>query len=376
MDSGFRRNDENVSRLDYFSSVPNPTPPSNPSATRDVRVSSFEPLDSPRAVLGDLPIDAVSRETVTRARHDLREALAGRDGRVVVISGPCSIHDPDSAIEYAQRLAALRKEVGERFILIMRTYFEKPRTTIGWKGLIYDPDRDESHDMNRGLRDARRILLTINSLGLPCATEFLDPIVPQYTADLVAWAAIGARTTESQTHRQMASGLSMPVGFKNATDGSLQGALDAMLAATHAQSFLGIDPDGKTSIVRTRGNPDVHVILRGGNRTSNYSRSHVAAVKAELLERMTTARPVMVDCSHGNSAKDFRKQSPVFRDVIEQVSDDGAQSGIIGLMLESHLVEGRQDMGDNLVYGQSITDSCIGWELTEELLREGAAALR
>jgi 3-deoxy-7-phosphoheptulonate synthase len=248
----------------------------------------------------------------------------------------------------------------------MRTYFEKPRTTVGWKGLIYDPHRDESHDMNRGLRMARQILLDINAMGVPCATEFLDPIVPQYTADLVAWAAIGARTTESQTHRQMASGLSMPVGFKNATDGSLQGALDAMSAATHAQSFLGIDPEGRTSIVRTRGNPDVHLILRGGSRGANYSRAYVASAMTLLrdLERIT--RPIMVDCSHGNSAKDYRRQPGVFRDVLSQIAE-GTQ-GVLGVMLESHLVEGRQTTGGDLVFGQSITDSCIGWEETESLL--------
>jgi 3-deoxy-7-phosphoheptulonate synthase len=340
-----------------------------------VRVSSFEPLDSPRVVLSDLPLDEKSGDTVTRTRQELRDALAGRDPRLVVITGPCSIHDPESAIEYARKLAALRDDVKDHLIIIMRAYFEKPRTTIGWKGLIYDPDRDESHDMNRGLRDARRILLAINSMGMPCATEFLDPIVPQYTADLVAWAAIGARTTESQTHRQMASGLSMPVGFKNATDGSLQGALDAMFAATHSQSFLGIDPEGKTCIVRTRGNPDVHVILRGGHRSSNYSRSNVSAVKEDLVKRIATARPVMIDCSHGNSAKDFRKQPIAFRDVISQVVECGTESGIVGLMLESHLVEGRQDMSDTLTYGQSITDACLGWDQTEELIRESAGAL-
>jgi 3-deoxy-7-phosphoheptulonate synthase len=343
--------------------------------TRDTHVSRFEPLVSPAQVLAEMPLSAAVQRTVMAARAEIRDALEGRDSRLVIIAGPCSIHDAASAIEYATRLSTLRRELKDRFIILMRTYFEKPRTTVGWKGLIYDPARDESHDMNRGLRDARRILLDINGMGLPCATEFLDPIVPQYTADLVSWAAIGARTTESQTHRQMASGLSMPVGFKNATDGSLQGALDAMHAATHAQSFLGIDPDGKTSIVRTRGNPDVHVILRGGNRGSNYSRAHIASVMSSLGEQNSVRRPVLVDCSHGNSAKDYRRQPGVFQDVIGQVGSGAGSGGLLGVMLESHLVEGRQEMTDQLVFGQSITDSCIGWEETDALVRKGHADL-
>lgn len=345
-----------------------PTVPHRDGDTADTRVSSFEPLMSPMEVLGELPISELARETVTRARRELRAALSGADERMVVICGPCSIHDPDSAIEYARRLRSLSDTVRDRLIVIMRTYFEKPRTTIGWKGLIYDPARDESYDMNRGLRDARRILLEIGEMGLPCATEFLDPIVPQYTADLVSWAAIGARTTESQTHRQMASGLSMPVGFKNATDGSLQGALDAMLAATHSQSFLGIDPDGKTSIVRTHGNSDVHLILRGGVHGTNYSRDQIESVLSGLEGRTQNLRAVMIDCSHGNSNKDYRRQAAVYHDVMQAVA--GGQRGVLGVMLESHLVEGRQPMGEHLVYGQSITDGCIGWDETASLLTE------
>ncbi len=346
-----------------------PVFPADPGA-RDTRVSSFEPLSSPRAVLTELPLTQAAGATVMRARHELREALAGRDRRTVVVVGPCSIHDPASALDYASRLAALRDETREQLLIIMRTYFEKPRTTIGWKGMIYDPGRDESHDMNTGLREARKLLLEINALGMPCATEFLDPIVPQYTADLVAWAAIGARTTESQTHRQMASGLSMPVGFKNSTDGSVQPALDAMLASTHAQSFLGIDPDGQTCIVRTLGNPDVHLILRGGTSGPNYSAEQVASVRALIGDQGSSARSVMIDCSHGNSAKDYRKQPAVFRDVAARIAS--GEVGLLGLMLESHLVEGKQSMGANLVYGQSITDGCIGWESTEQLLRESS----
>ena len=343
-----------------------------PFSTADTRVSRFEPLATPRDVVAELPASDAALETVTAARHALRRALSGADSRLVVICGPCSIHDPDSAIDYARRLAALSRRVRDRCIVIMRAYFEKPRTTIGWKGLIYDPARDDSHDMNRGLREARRLLLAINDLGVPCATEFLDPIVPQYTADLVAWAAIGARTTESQTHRQMASGLSMPVGFKNATDGTVQSALDAMLAATHAQSFLGIDPSGKTSIVRTTGNPDVHLILRGGASGPNYDAANVGAVIGALATHPETARPVMIDCSHGNSNKDYHRQSTVFRDVLHAIAN--GQRGILGLMLESHLVEGRQQMSTDLTYGQSITDGCIGWDETETLLSEDFTA--
>jgi 3-deoxy-7-phosphoheptulonate synthase len=341
--------------------------------TSDTRVTRFDPLVTPRQVAAEVPISERASDVVTRARDGLREALAGRDRRMVIICGPCSIHDAASALEYAERLAAVRAELEDELLIIMRAYFEKPRTTVGWKGLIYDPARDESHDMNRGLREARRILLGINEMGVPCATEFLDPIVPQYVADLVSWAAIGARTTESQTHRQMASGLSMPVGFKNATDGSLQGALDAMLAATHAHSFLGIDPDGKTCIVGTKGNPDVHMILRGGARGSNYSREHIAAVMNSLGANAVSTRPVMVDCSHGNSAKDYRKQPDVFRDVLVNVAPQ--EPALLGMMLESHLVEGRQPISPELVYGQSITDGCIGWEQTEQLLRESHSVL-
>jgi 3-deoxy-7-phosphoheptulonate synthase len=341
--------------------------------TSDIRVLGFEQLVTPRQVLTDFPLTDEARSTVVRGRHDIREALAGKDDRLVIISGPCSIHDPGSALEYARRMAALRDELTDRFIIVMRAYFEKPRTTIGWKGFIYDPSCDESYDINKGLRQARKILLEINALGLPCATEFLDPIVPQYTADLVSWAAIGARTTESQTHRQMASGLSMPVGFKNSTDGNLQGALNAMTAATHAHAFLGIDSVGQTSIVRTRGNPDVHIVLRGGGGGPNFSKAHVAFARALLEEATDNPRAILVDCSHANSDRDFRKQPAIFREILEQAA--AGERSILGVMLESYLVEGRQPIGDKLVYGQSITDGCIGWEQTEELLQQAYALL-
>ena len=339
--------------------------------TQDVRVVGFEKLESPTAVQAAVPLTEKARATVVRGRAELRQALCGDDKRMVVIAGPCSIHDPQSALDYAERLAALREELGDRYIIVMRVYFEKPRTTVGWKGFIYDPDRDGTAKMGRGLLEGRRLLLAINELGLPCATEFLDPIVPHYMADLVTWAAIGARTTESQTHRQMASGLSMPVGFKNATDGSLQVAVDAMKSASQPHAFLGIDGAGHTSIVRTTGNPDVHMVLRGGGGKSNYSRADIAYVNVLLEEAKASNRPILVDCSHANSNKDYRKQPQVFDSVIAQIA--APTPALLGVMLESHLVEGKQPLGPDLTYGQSITDACIGWDETERLLRHGYA---
>jgi len=342
----------------------------DPRDTRDIRVQGFEPLVTPHEVLTEFPLRDKARETVIGGRRELREALAGQDDRLVIIAGPCSIHDPDAVLEYARRMARLRTQLADRLIIVMRTYFEKPRTTIGWKGFLYDPACDASYDINRGLREARKILLEINELGLPCATEFLDPIVPQYTSDLISWAAIGARTTESQTHRQMASGLSMPVGFKNATDGGLQVALDAMTAATHAHAFLGIDGAGQTSIVRTCGNSDVHIVLRGGNDGPNFTRAHIAFARVALEGATGHPRPILVDCSHANCNGDFHRQAVVFEDALAQAA--AGERSILGMMLESHLVEGKQQIGDDLVHGQSITDACIGWEQTSTLLRQCA----
>ncbi len=338
----------------------------------DLRVSRFDPLETPETLKGGLPITARAETTVATGREAVRRTLAGDDPRLLVIVGPCSIHDPQAALEYATKLAALRDRVADRLLIVMRVYFEKPRTTIGWKGLINDPGMDGSHDINLGLRRARALLLQIAELGLPAATEFVDPIVPQYTADLVSWAAIGARTTESQTHREMASGLSMPVGFKNSTDGDLQVAIDAMRAAQHAHTFLGIDQRGATSIVRTRGNPDVHVILRGRDGKPNYTAPYVAFTKA-LLGKDAPRRPVMIDCSHGNSGKDFRKQPTVMNDVVAQAR--AGEPAILGVMIESHLHEGNQPLGKELKYGVSITDSCLGWAATEELLLASHGAL-
>lgn len=294
---------------------------------------------------------------------------------MLIVVGPCSIHDEAAAMEYARRLTAVAQRVSDRILVVMRVYFEKPRTTIGWKGLINDPHLDGSFDVSAGIHKAREILLRINEMGMPCATEMLDPITPQYTADLVTWASLGARTTESQTHRQMASGLSMPVGFKNGTDGNLQVAIDAMEAARHPHAFLGIDADGQTCIVNTTGNPDGQLILRGGRSGPNYGPEHIAEARAMLVKRNLEPH-ILVDCSHANSNKDYRNQPAVMRNVVQQRID--GNHDILGLMIESNLNEGSQPLGADpkaLKYGVSITDSCIGWEQTESLLEEACAAL-
>lgn len=290
--------------------------------------------------------------------------------------GPCSIHDEKSALEYAERLKRLSAEVAETLFIVMRVYFEKPRTTIGWKGLIYDPHLDGSDDVEAGLARAREIMLRINEMGLPAATEFLDPIVPQYLDDLVAWAAVGARTTESQTHRQMASGLSMPVGFKNSTDGSLQVALDAMLSARHPHSFLGIDSGGITSVVRTTGNPYGHLVLRGGKAGTNYDPASIAAA-VQALRKAGLREGLMVDCSHANSAKVFARQEEVWNSVVDQRVQGNA--ALVAMMVESHLQEGNQALTADrsaLRYGVSITDACVGWETTQRMMRSAAERMR
>ena len=339
--------------------------------TQDLHVKEIVPLQSPRAIKALVPVSEAINATVARSRDRIIRILRQEDPRVLVVIGPCSIHDEKSALEYATKLNALRQEFADRMEIVMRVYFEKPRTTIGWKGLINDPHLDGSQDIEMGLKRARKLLLEITGMGLPAATEFLDPIVPQYIADLVTWAAIGARTTESQTHREMASGLSMPVGLKNATDGSLQVAIDAMGATRHAHSFLGLNEDGVTSIVRTNGNPNAHVVLRGGRAMTNYDAASIAAAEAKLISEKL--QPVMmVDCSHANSEKKFAKQEDVWHSVIEQ-RVAGTKS-LIGIMVESHLSEGNQPIPKNiseLRYGVSITDSCVGWEATERMLRWG-----
>jgi len=343
--------------------------------TQDLHVKEIVPLLSPRTLKALSPTPVAVNDAVAQARERVIRILRQEDPRMLVVIGPCSIHDQKSALEYAARLSQLQKVVADKMEIVMRVYFEKPRTTIGWKGLINDPHLDGSQDIEMGLKIARKLLLEITGLGLPAATEFLDPIVPQYTADLITWAAIGARTTESQTHREMASGLSMPVGLKNATDGSLQVAIDAMGATRHAHSFLGINEDGVTSIVRTNGNPDAHVVLRGGRAMTNYDAASIRAAEEKL--RAEKLPPVlMVDCSHANSEKKFAKQEEVWRSVIEQRV--GGTQSLIGLMVESHLYEGSQPITKSLKdlkYGVSITDSCIGWETTERMLRWAHAML-
>jgi 3-deoxy-7-phosphoheptulonate synthase len=341
----------------------------------DRNVSAVVPLVPPRAVKAKLPVGAGESELVRTTRAAIRDLLHGRDRhRLLVVVGPCSIHDPVVALDYARRLAAVARATGESLVVVMRTYFEKPRTTVGWKGLINDPHLDGSCAVAEGLELARRLLVDVNRLGVPCGSELLDPITPQYVADLLAWAAIGARTTESQTHREMASGLSMPVGFKNGTDGGLQVAIDAMVSARHPHTFLGIDVDGTTSAIRTQGNPDRHVVLRGGRARANHHPEDVAHAAA-LVAEQGIARPLMIDCSHGNSGKDPSRQLRVCREVLDQVR--GGQRAIMGLLLESNLVAGRQDWrpGAPLAYGVSITDACVGWDDTEALLHEAAAAV-
>jgi 3-deoxy-7-phosphoheptulonate synthase len=343
--------------------------------TQDLHVKEIVRLLTPRELKAQLLTTDAANATIARSRERVIRILRREDPRLLVVIGPCSIHDEKSALEYAIRLNDLRKEVAGQMEIVMRVYFEKPRTTIGWKGLINDPHLDGSQDIETGLKIARKLLLDITGMGLPTATEFLDPIVPQYTAELITWAAIGARTTESQTHREMASGLSMPVGLKNGTDGSLQVAIDAMGAARNPHSFLGINEDGVTSIVRTAGNPHTHVVLRGGRAKTNYDAESIRAAE-EKLKSEKLPPVLMVDCSHANSEKKFAKQEDVWRSVIQQ-RIEGTQS-LIGLMVESHLHEDNQPIPENLKalrYGVSITDSCIGWEATERMLRWGCEAV-
>jgi 3-deoxy-7-phosphoheptulonate synthase len=343
--------------------------------TQDLHVKEIVRLLSPRELKAQTPSSDAVNTTVARSRERVIRILRQEDPRLLVVIGPCSIHDEKGALEYAEKLNALRKEFADRMEIVMRVYFEKPRTIVGWKGLINDPHLDGSQDIEAGLKIARRLLLQITGLGLPAATEFLDPIVPQYIADLITWAAIGARTTESQTHREMASGLSMPAGLKNSTDGSLQVAIDAMGAARHPHSFLGIDQDGVTSIVRTVGNPHAHVVLRGGRAQTNYDAESIRAAEAKL--KSEGLPPVlMVDCSHANSGKQHARQEDVWRSVIQQ-RVDGTNS-LIGLMVESNVNEGNQPIPKNLAdlrYGVSLTDACIGWETTERMLRWGHETL-
>jgi 3-deoxy-7-phosphoheptulonate synthase len=343
--------------------------------TSDINVLETRVLPSPAALLEEIPKTEAQAEFVARARADIRRLIFTDDKRFLLIVGPCSIHDIEAGTDYAKRLAGLSREVADRVTVVMRVYFEKPRTTVGWKGLIMDPHLDGSHDIATGLRIARGFLRTVLDLGLPTATELLDPITPQYIADLVCWSAIGARTAESQTHRQMASGLSMPLGFKNGTDGSVQTAINAIKSASQPQTFLGINLDGAASAVATRGNPDCHVVLRGGSGGPNYSPAHVAQAE-QLLDKAGLKKAILVDCSHDNSAKQAEKQVDVMRALLAQIA--AGNTSILGGMVESNLGAGNQPFPQpksRLRYGVSITDPCLAWPTTEALIREIHAAL-
>jgi 3-deoxy-7-phosphoheptulonate synthase len=342
---------------------------------RDRRIERVVPLLAPDALLEELPLSREQADVVVRGRLDVRAVLAGSDPRLLAVVGPCSVHDPDATLEYASLLGALARDLSSELLIAMRVYFEKPRTTTGWKGLINDPHLDGSGDVNAGLHLARRVLLGVLDAGLPVGCEFLDPITPQYIADAVSWGAIGARTTESQIHRQLGSGLSMPVGFKNRTDGNVQVAVDAVRAAAEPHAFAGIDHKGTPAILYTRGNEDCHIILRGGKGQPNYEAASVAAA-LELLDGAGLPRRVMIDLSHDNSGKDPECQPGVAADVSEQIA--GGEQAIVGVMLESFLVAGRQDLqpGAEVRYGQSITDGCIGWETTVAVLESLAESVR
>ena len=352
---------------------------SPPEATRhrtdDLRVAEILPLLQPALLMHEVPLRETEAALVEGWRRTAERCLRGEDDRLLVITGPCSIHDMKSALDYGGLIASARRQFGDALELVMRVYFEKPRTTVGWKGFINDPHLNESYDINSGLRGARKLLIDLAEMGVPAGTEFLDVITPQYIADVVVWGAIGARTTESQVHRQLASGLSMPVGFKNGTDGSIQTALDAIEAARGQHCFLSVTKDGVAAIVQTRGNDACHVILRGGKGGTNFDADAIQNVTNQLAARGLPAT-VMVDCSHGNSLKDYRKQPAVSQALAEQIR--AGSRAITGVMIESHLVEGRQDAkpGAALTYGQSITDACVSWQTTLEMLNELAEAVR
>jgi 3-deoxy-7-phosphoheptulonate synthase len=331
----------------------------------NVNIAGHSLLPTPRQVQELLPAPRESQEVVAAGRQAIRDILDGRDGRLLVVVGPCSIHDPKAALDYAARLKKLADRVADEFLIVMRVYFEKPRTTIGWKGLINDPNMDDSFHIEKGIKLARKLLIDVTKLGLPTATEALDPVTPQYIGELVSWYAIGARTIESQTHREMASGLSTPIGFKNGTDGNVQVAIDAMRSALNSHHFLGMDPDGRVSVYKTAGNPYSHVVLRGGKKP-NYDAKSVAAC-ARALGKAGLRPKVMVDCSHGNSNKDHKLQPAVFGEVMKQVRRGG--SPVVGVMIESNINEGNQPLdGGKLKYGVSVTDKCLNWRDTEKMI--------
>jgi 3-deoxy-7-phosphoheptulonate synthase len=343
--------------------------------TSDINVVETKVLPSPAELVAELPKTESQATFIARTREEIQRLIFTDDKRFLLVVGPCSIHDTTAGAEYAQKLAKLSREVSDRILIVMRVYFEKPRTTVGWKGLIMDPRLDGSHDIATGLRTARAFLREVLDLGLPTATELLDPITPQYIADLVCWSAIGARTTESQTHRQMASGLSMPLGFKNSTDGTIQAAINAIKAAAQSQTFLGINMDGAASAVTTRGNPNCHIVLRGGSSGPNYSPAHIAEVE-KLLIKAGLPKTILIDCSHDNSAKQPERQPEVLHAILAQIT--AGNSSILGAMIESNLQAGNQPFPqpkEKLLPGVSITDGCIDWATTEKAVREIHAAL-
>lgn len=342
--------------------------------TDNLNIKCFRPLVTPEEVKTQLPEDSAVAHTVAESRRVIENILINKEARRIVITGPCSLHDREATLDYATRLSKLQNDLSDKVLLVMRAYFEKPRTTLGWKGMLYDPHLDGSYDIDTGLRQSREILLQIARLGLASATEFLDPIVPQYLADLVSWAAIGARTSESQIHRQMASGLSMPIGFKNGTDGNLAVALDAIKAASSPHSFLGIDHNGKVIIAETKGNRYGHLVMRGGSNGPNFTSEFVAFAEV-LLQKAHIANGIIIDCSHANSHKDYKRQKESLYDIADQIRT--GTKVVAGIMLESFIKEGRQSIGaaGQLKYGVSLTDSCIGWEETDELIRHFAAGI-
>ena len=340
--------------------------------TENINVVEVLPIIPPKELKELIPASVESLNTVKKARKEIKKILDRKDRRLLAIVGPCSIHDKKAAIEYAKRLKELSDSVSEKILIVMRVYFEKPRTTVGWKGLINDPEIDGSHKINEGIELARRILLEINNLGVPCATETLDPVTPQYLADLISWSAIGARTTESQTHRELASGLSMPVGFKNATNGELSIALNAMKSSLQSHHFLGISQDGFSSVIRTSGNKDVHLVLRGGSSGPNFDSVSInKAVKA--LESEGLSKSIMIDCNHANSGKDPLKQELVLRNIVLQIKD--GNKSIIGIMIESNLNGGNQKISEEMKYGISITDACLDWKNTNRIISDTYGSL-
>ena len=345
------------------------------SNTSEIRVSQIESLDPPITYLRRQPISNKISEVVIKGRNEIENIIKGNDKRLLFIVGPCSIHDETAGLEYASRLSEIAKIVSKEILVVMRVYFEKPRTTVGWKGLINDPNLDGSFDISNGLKRSREFLLKVNELGIPVATEILDPFIPQYLADLVSWGAIGARTSESQTHREMASGLSVPVGFKNGTGGSNQIAIDAIISASSPHTFLGIDLDGNASIVHTKGNEVCHLVLRGGSNGPNYDEKSVKEAEKQIKKSGLDPK-IIIDCSHANSNKDHRKQPIVFENILTQKLK--GNKSIVGLMLESHINEGNQSLSDpnNLKYGVSITDACINWETTNDLITDAQKKLK